>query len=154
MSVEPACKIRSTVGSFIGRARRDGGAGVARRRRHARGAPCRRSRAAKKGGREEEGDLAILGAAQIAEALAVTTYTNIIQRGARSFGRLESDDQGLPPSGSRGGDVRHYLLEAGCDAQAFAVSPRSTTRPEDVFSDGPDDAERAPSRSRTRFIAA
>ena len=40
-----------------------------------------------------KGDVAILKAAQIAEALAVTTYTNIINT-APFFKNLESDDQG------------------------------------------------------------
>ena len=40
-----------------------------------------------------KGDIAILGAAEIAEALAVTTYTNIITN-APFFKRLEEDDQG------------------------------------------------------------
>ena len=39
------------------------------------------------------GDRAILIAAEIAEALAVTTYSNIIDT-APFFGRLASDDQG------------------------------------------------------------
>ncbi|MGB0095243.1 MAG: twin-arginine translocation signal domain-containing protein [Solirubrobacteraceae bacterium] len=48
--------------------------------------------AAAKGGGVTKGDLAIIGAAQIAEALAVT-YTNIIDK-APFFRRLASDDQG------------------------------------------------------------
>jgi hypothetical protein len=55
------------------------------------------------------GDLAILGAAQIAEALAVTTYTNIIDH-APFFGRLESDDQGYLKA-ARQEEMSHYLLE-------------------------------------------
>src|ERR1700760_3164200 len=55
------------------------------------------------------GDLAILGAAQIAEALAVTTYTNIIDR-ARFFRHLESDDQGYLKA-ARQEEMSHYLLE-------------------------------------------
>ena len=39
------------------------------------------------------GDVAILGGAAIAEALAVTTYSNIIDT-APFFKNLESDDQG------------------------------------------------------------
>ena len=49
--------------------------------------------AARTRGGVTKGDIAILGAAQIAEALAVTTYTNIIDT-APFFTRLESDDQG------------------------------------------------------------
>lgn len=50
------------------------------------------------------GDLAILKAAQIAEALAVTTYTNIINT-APFFQNLASDDQGYFEGGCTGGDV-------------------------------------------------
>jgi Ferritin-like domain len=54
-------------------------------------------------------DLEILGAAQIAEALAVTTYTNIINT-APFFGRLEDDDQGYLKA-AREEEMSHYLLE-------------------------------------------
>lgn len=64
--------------------------------------------AAKKGG-VKKGDLAILGAAQIAEALAVTTYSNIIDT-APFFTRLESDDQGYLKA-ARQEEMSHYLLE-------------------------------------------
>jgi hypothetical protein len=64
--------------------------------------------AAKKGG-VKKGDLEILGAAQIAEALAVTTYTNIINT-APFFTRLESDDQGYLKA-AREEEMSHYLLE-------------------------------------------
>jgi hypothetical protein len=55
------------------------------------------------------GDVAIVGAAQIAEALAVTTYTNIINV-APFFKRLESDDQGYLKA-ARQEEMSHYLLE-------------------------------------------
>jgi hypothetical protein len=55
------------------------------------------------------GDVAILGAAQIAEALAVTTYSNIIDK-APFFKRLESDDQGYLKA-ARQEEMSHYLLE-------------------------------------------
>ena len=55
------------------------------------------------------GDVAIVGAAQIAEALAVTTYTNIIEK-ARFFKRLASDDQGYLKA-ARQEEMSHYLLE-------------------------------------------
>jgi hypothetical protein len=55
------------------------------------------------------GDLDIIGAAQIAEALAVTTYTNIIRR-APFFKRLASDDQGYLRA-ARQEEMSHYLLE-------------------------------------------
>src|SRR5947209_9105983 len=64
--------------------------------------------AAKKGG-VTKGDLAILGAAQIAEALAVTTYSNIIDH-APFFSRLAADDQGYLRA-ARQEEMSHYLLE-------------------------------------------
>jgi len=54
-------------------------------------------------------DTAILVAAQIAEALAVTTYTNIIDS-APFFSRLPSDDQGYLVA-ARQEEMSHYLLE-------------------------------------------
>jgi Ferritin-like domain len=57
------------------------------------------------------GDVAIVGAAQIAEALAVATYTNIIDK-APFFKRLASDDQGYLKS-ARQEEMSHYLLEKG-----------------------------------------
>ncbi len=66
--------------------------------------------AAKKRG-VKKGDLEILGAAQIAEALAVTTYTNIINT-APFFTRLQSDDQGYLKA-ARQEEMSHYLLEEG-----------------------------------------
>src|SRR6476469_1483660 len=66
--------------------------------------------AAKQGG-VKKCDLEILGAAQIAEALAVTTYTNIINT-ALFFGRLASDDQGYLRA-AREEEMSHYLLEEG-----------------------------------------
>ncbi len=56
-----------------------------------------------------KGDVAILQAAQIAEALAVTTYTNIINA-APFFQRLASDDQGYLKA-ARNEEMSHYLLE-------------------------------------------
>jgi hypothetical protein len=55
------------------------------------------------------GDVEILLAAEIAEALAVTTYTNIIQT-APFFQHLESDDQGYIEA-ARQEEMSHYLLE-------------------------------------------
>ena len=57
------------------------------------------------------GDVAILVAASIAEALAVTTYSNIIDT-APFFKNLESDDQGYLRS-AREEEMSHYLLEVG-----------------------------------------
>jgi hypothetical protein len=67
------------------------------------------SLAAAKSGGVTKGDLAILGAAQIAEALAVTTYTNIINT-SPFFKRLPSDDQGYLIA-ARQEEMSHYLLE-------------------------------------------
>jgi hypothetical protein len=61
-----------------------------------------------KGGVTRE-DLKILGAAQIAEALAVTTYSSIIDN-APFFTRLEEDDQGYLKA-ARQEEMSHYLLE-------------------------------------------
>ena len=55
------------------------------------------------------GDHDILVAAQIAEALAVTTYTTII-RTAPFFARLPADDQGYLKA-ARQEEMAHYLLE-------------------------------------------
>jgi len=54
-------------------------------------------------------DLAILGAAQIAEALAVTTYSNIINT-APFFQNLAADDQGYLKAAVQE-EMSHYLLE-------------------------------------------
>ena len=86
--------------------------------------------AAKKGG-AKKGDLEILGAAQIAEALAVTTYTNIINT-APFFGRLASDDQGYLRA-AREEEMSHYLLEQGV---THKPSPFTTFYyPSKMFSD-------------------
>ncbi len=65
--------------------------------------------AAAKSGGVTKGDLAIVGAAQIAEALAVTTYTNIIDS-APFFKRLPPDDQGYLVA-ARQEEMSHYALE-------------------------------------------
>jgi hypothetical protein len=74
-----------------------------------------------------KGDLAILGAAQIAEALAVTTYTGIIDS-APFFTRLESDDQGYLKA-ARQEEMAHYALEQSvtrtpAGATTFYYPPR------------------------------
>jgi hypothetical protein len=56
-----------------------------------------------------KGDVAIVTAAQIAEALAVTTYTNIINV-SPFFKRLPSDDQGYLKA-ARQEEMSHYALE-------------------------------------------
>jgi hypothetical protein len=66
-------------------------------------------------------DVEILVAAEIAEALAVTTYTHIIET-APFFSRLESDDQGYIMA-ARAEEMSHYLLEESVTKQP---SPFST----------------------------
>ena len=60
-------------------------------------------------------DIDILVAAEIAEALAVTTYTGIINN-APFFTRLEDDDQGYLRA-ARDEEMSHYLLEQGATGQ-------------------------------------
>jgi len=57
----------------------------------------------------KEGDKAILIAAEIAEALAVTTYTNIINL-APFFPNIPDDDQGYLQA-ARQEEMSHYLVE-------------------------------------------
>src|SRR5580692_3046684 len=74
-------------------------------------------------------DTDILIAAEIAEALAVTTYTHIIET-APFFGRLPSDDQGYL-RGARQEEMSHYLLE-----QSVTQDPSPFTSffyPKDMF---------------------
>jgi hypothetical protein len=83
----------------------------------------------KSGGGLTGGDREILIAAEIAEALAVTTYTNIINT-APFFQNLESDDQGYLIA-ARNEEMSHYLLEQSASGQA---SPFSTFYyPPDMF---------------------
>ena len=65
-------------------------------------------------------DLAILDAAEIAEALAVTTYTNIINR-APFFKGLPSDDQGYLTA-AREEEMSHYLLEQSLTGKPSAYT--------------------------------
>ena len=77
------------------------------------------------------GDRDILIAAEIAEALAVTTYSNIIDR-APFFKRLASDDQGYLKA-ARQEEMSHYLLEKSVTKKP---SPFSTFYyPHKMFSD-------------------
>jgi hypothetical protein len=62
------------------------------------------------------GDVSILVAAEIAEALAVTTYTHIIET-APFFKRIPDDDQGYL-IGAREEEMSHYALEASVTGQA------------------------------------
>jgi hypothetical protein len=76
-------------------------------------------------------DREILIAAEIAEALAVTTYTNIINEAA-FFGRLPSDDQGYLRAALQE-EMSHYALE-----QSVTASPSPFTSffyPKNMFSD-------------------
>jgi Ferritin-like domain len=78
-----------------------------------------------------KGDLEILGAAEIAEALAVTTYTNIIER-APFFKNLAADDQGYLKA-ARQEEMSHYLLE-----MSVTGTPTPFTKfyyPGDMFAD-------------------
>jgi hypothetical protein len=61
------------------------------------------------GGSPTRGDIQILIAAEIAEALAVTTYSNIIHK-APFFAHLEEDDQGYLEAALQE-EMSHYLLE-------------------------------------------
>jgi hypothetical protein len=76
-------------------------------------------------------DKAILVAAEIAEALAVTTYTNIINL-APFFPNIPDDDQGYL-KGARQEEMAHYLLE-----QSVTNEPTPFTRffyPPKMFED-------------------
>jgi Ferritin-like domain len=79
----------------------------------------------------KEGDKAILIAAEIAEALAVTTYTNII-RMAPFFPNIPDDDQDYLKA-ARQEEMSHYLLE-----QSVTNEPSPFTRffyPPQMFAD-------------------
>jgi Ferritin-like domain len=73
----------------------------------------------------------ILIAAEIAEALAVTTYTNIIDA-APFFTRLASDDQGYLVA-ARQEEMSHYLLEQSVTDQPSPF--KSFFYPKDMFQD-------------------
>jgi hypothetical protein len=76
-------------------------------------------------------DTDILIAAEIAEALAVTTYTNIIDA-APFFTRLADDDQGYLKA-ARQEEMSHYLLEKSVTNQPSPFS--SFFYPPKMFSD-------------------
>jgi hypothetical protein len=87
--------------------------------------------AAAKSGGVTSGDVAIVGAAQIAEALAVTTYTNIINK-APFFKRLHDDDQRYLIA-ARQEEMSHYALEKSVTGKP---SPFTTFYyPSKMFSD-------------------
>jgi len=72
-----------------------------------------------------QGDVDILIAAEIAEALAVTTYSNIIFH-APFFTRLADDDQGYLRA-ARQEEMSHYLLEKSATGRTRRT-PRSSIR--------------------------
>ncbi len=76
-------------------------------------------------------DRVILVAAEIAEALAVTTYTNIIN-GAPFFTRLASDDQGYLQA-ARQEEMSHYLLEQSVTGEPSPFT--SFFYPKNMFAD-------------------
>jgi hypothetical protein len=78
-----------------------------------------------------KGDLAILGAAQIAEALAVTMYTGIVDD-APFFSRLEEDDQEYFKA-AREEEMAHYLLERSVTRKPAGAS--TFYFPQSMFSD-------------------
>lgn len=78
-----------------------------------------------------KGDRDILIAAEIAEALAVTTYTNIINN-APFFTRLASDDQGYLQA-ARQEEMSHYLLEQSVTGEATPFT--SFFYPKNMFDD-------------------
>ncbi|HEY6358389.1 MAG TPA: ferritin-like domain-containing protein [Vicinamibacterales bacterium] len=67
-----------------------------------------------------KGDIQILIAAEIAEALAVTTYTSIINF-APFFARIPGDDQGYLEA-ARQEEMSHYLLEQSVTGQPSPFS--------------------------------
>ena len=82
-------------------------------------------------GNLNEGDKAILIAAEIAEALAVTTYTNIINM-APFFPNIQADDQGYLRAALQE-EMSHYLVE-----QSVTNKPSPFTRffyPPNMFVD-------------------
>lgn len=76
-------------------------------------------------------DVNILIAAEIAEALAVTTYTNIINK-APFFPLLPSDDQGYLQAAQQE-EMSHYLLEQSVTGQPTPYT--SFFYPPQMFSD-------------------
>jgi hypothetical protein len=75
------------------------------------------------------GDVEIIVAAEIAEALAVTTYTNITR--AAFFANLADDDQGYIEA-ARQEEMSHYLLEQSVTGKASPFT--SFYYPADMFS--------------------
>src|SRR6478672_1961962 len=94
-------------------------------------ADAKSSKHGHRGHHAKKRDLEILGAAQVAEALAVTTYTNIINKAA-FFTRLEDDDQGYLKA-ARQEEMSHYLLEQGATGKPAAFT--TFYYPPKMFSD-------------------
>jgi hypothetical protein len=89
------------------------------------------SATARAAGGVTKGDIDILVAAEIAEALAVTTYTNIINT-SPFFQNIPEDDQGYL-IGARQEEMSHYLLE-----ESLTGAPTPFTEffyPKNMFSD-------------------
>jgi Ferritin-like domain len=82
-------------------------------------------------GHLRKGDLNILIAAEIAEALAVTTYSNIIDT-SPFFTRIPDDDQGYLVA-ARQEEMSHYLLEQSVTDQSTPYA--SFFYPPNMFSD-------------------
>jgi hypothetical protein len=88
----------------------------------------------------------ILIAAEIAEALAVTTYTNIID-GAPFFRRLPSDDQGYLVA-ARQEEMSHYLLEQSVTDEPSPF--KSFFYPKGMFQDAQTTLNERPGYARRR----
>jgi hypothetical protein len=86
---------------------------------------------AAKGGGTTKGDVAILEAAQIAEALAVTTYSNIIDN-SPWFKHIPNDDQGYLMA-AREEEMSHYALEKSLTGKPSAFT--TFYYPAKMFSD-------------------
>jgi hypothetical protein len=84
-----------------------------------------------KGGGTTKSDVAILEAAEIAEALAVTTYTNIIDN-APFFKNIPDDDQGYLMA-AREEEMSHYALEKSLTGKPSAFT--TFYYPPKMFSD-------------------
>jgi ferritin-like protein len=94
-------------------------------------APAALAKPHKRSGSLTHGDRAILGAAQVAEALAVTTYTNIINT-APFFKNLAADDQGYLKAAVQE-EMSHYLLEESLTRKPAAFT--TFYYPAKMFSD-------------------
>jgi hypothetical protein len=105
---EPDAATGTDRRTFLLRSSAIAGAGVAAMSGLSVLAPLANATATTKSG-PTAGDVAIIGAAQIAEALAVTTYTNIINL-SPFFKHIPGDDQQYLRA-ARQEEMSHYLLE-------------------------------------------